>query len=252
MPQHTEERPHSWLPLYGWGKEDDTIHTSLVVTPPLITENIDNDTFYLSLSCYKGSKKPLWKYDYPHKIQKTALRLPLKEVKEALGLKEIDGILEIFLRNENLNPPINAFYETWFLHASSDNAFSVSVPALAVRGSLKTFLGYKYLPGIVCSEQNTTDIVLINPFTKPIEVRVELFSLGGEKLATAPFETKPFQYHIVDIEELIENAAELLNRDDGFGTIQIISYYKLATMAYIRNKNDGSVAGMDHLSPYFF
>lgn len=109
-------------------------------------------------------------------------------------------------------------------------------------------------PKVILDSEYGSKVMLVNHSSKPeydqvLNPRLKIFNLNNEFLEAEFGKIEPHSYRIVDLEEIIPGAQELLKKTDGLGMSVIEEKgSSLASYHLVYNKKTGSIA-MDHSRP---
>lgn len=243
--------PEPWLPTYGWWPRSEAYAVRVVLSP--YHHAVDPAAeFAFTLRGYCGSATPVWEHEVGrlgHGEQKvvdlTALEVP--EPPDPSG-----GVLEVDSVRLDAPPGRNNPYIGMWLDVRGADGGGYLIPTIPIRGAGKTIArdDLQVVPGILASEDVETEVLLLNPLSEVIKVRLVASSADGLVAESTPFEVATWSAHHEDLSKRIPRLRRLLAASEGLGSLAIYSSHRV--LPYFAFRRAGHpIVSMDHPAPIF-
>jgi hypothetical protein len=240
-----------WIPLYSWARELPDFHCRLNIYPRIVTRTPE-DRFRCKLRFYSRQPEPVGEYLTEEVSGDRVLRLPLRQVADAMGLETLSGVMEVQTYQVGRQPNTPRFLKCWMDFQNEDGSWFASLPCAPFRGARKSMMAAEsqVQPGIVADERFRTHLLAINPMPRPASFGITAYSADGAPRCG-------FSHHLVAYDFLFRPMEEIypdLPRHfapGGVGSVRIDGDYKLLAWYVIENRETGRVYCMDHFAPFF-
>lgn len=242
-----------WLPLVCWIQETGALHTRINIFPSGFTRD-PKDEFVSTFRFYEGSNQVVAEYTTPPVTMNRPLKLEIGDVMREAGLATLDGVAEIMTRQVGTEPPTPRFLEVWCDIYSDDHRVDVSAPAVPIAGSIKVpFAGqyrYQLYPGVLYSKDVQSDVVVLNPYSRPIEVALQLLNARGQQVKGPMERIAPHGYIRWDFKRVTPDPVAFF-APSGIGSAIVSSSFKLLEFVLgTRTGPEGSTTWYDHMVPF--
>ena len=253
QPQRVVRRSSpDWLPVIGWFVDDGHRHTRINVIPLGNTIN-PHERFAVTLKLFQGSDEPVHTFISPPFAGDQVFRYESRELLEALGRREFEGLVEITARSLDEPPSAFPWIDSWLEFSADDGTLSGSVPGFVFKGGTtkRVMSGkWQHWPGIAANSDYASSVLLLNYHPRPTALRLDLFSPSGRCLQSETLSIEARLPKTFDLEACLPRARELLEPEGGFGSLRIWSAYKLPGFVLMRNRRTGVVSSFDHTVPF--
>lgn len=236
-----------------WVQETGLLHTRVNIFPSGFSCD-PRDEFVSTFRFYEGSNQIVAEYTTPPVTMNRPLKLEIGDVMREAGLSKIDGVAEIMTRQVGYEPPSPRFLEVWCDIYSDDHRTDVSAPAVPIVGSIKVpFSGqyrYQLYPGILCARDFRSEIIVLNPYSRPIDTALQLVNAAGQKVKSGTERIAPRGYLRWDFSRVTPDPVAFF-APTGIGSAIISSSFKLLEFVMgTRTGPDGSTTWYDHMVPF--
>jgi hypothetical protein len=240
----------TWLPTYGWWPRAEQFDVTVVLTP--YHAAIEPDAlFSFTLRGYVGSNEPVWEHEVGE------LRLG-----EDRGIRLVDlrlpdpphdgGILEVHGVRHDKPPRKGVGFVGMWIDAQSPEGGGYVIPTIPIRAQAKAIQrdDLQVVPGLVATERDDTELVLLNVVDEPTEVRLTATSLDGLAGQGRPFTIEPWTAWRGSVSQRIPHLRRLLAPGGGTGSLSIQASHRL--LPYFGFSRDGGpLLSLDHTAPIF-
>ena len=242
-----------WLPLVAWALEDETHHTRLNVFPSTFSRD-PNERFESRVRLYGRNNKLEAERTFADLSIDRPLRLDLRDLMRDAGVPRFEGLMEVETVQTGAEPDVPRFLESWVDIYSNDHSFDVSIPANPIVGSIKVPFGgefcYQLYPGVIHSADRHTSVLVLNPYSRVVDVRFTLHNQAGAALKTSTTRIAARDFFRQSLDQVFEKPAEFL-APSGIGSIVIASSFKLIEFVLVSSKAGGETTSwLDHLVPF--
>lgn len=240
-----------WIPLYSWAHELPDFHCRLNIYPRIVTRDA-SDRFRCRLRFFSREPEPLGVYLTEEVSGDSVLRVPLRKVADAMGLRTLSGVMEVHTFQIGRQPASPRFLKCWMDFESADGRWFASLPCAPFRGARKSMLSpeSQIQPGIVADEHYRTHLLAINPMPRPAAFTATVYNAAGAPRSGFRHELKPHDFLMRPLEEIYPDLREHF-APGGIGSIRLDGDYKLLGWYIIENRSTGRVHCMDHFAPFF-
>jgi len=241
-----------WLPTLGWFVERGNLHSRINVVP-LGNSRVLTERFGVTLKFFRGAAQPVHVVISEPFAGDNTFRFEGRQLLDALGVDEFEGLVEITVRSLENPPRAFAWADSWLEFFADDGTFSGSVPGFVFKGGTtkRVMSGkWQHWPGVAANDDYTTTLLLLNYHPRPVETRVDLFAPSGRMVQSTTLTLAPHLPHRIDLEEATPGLRALLAAEGGYGSMRIWSTYKLPGFVMIRNRRSGVTVSFDHTVPF--
>jgi hypothetical protein len=168
-----------------------------------------------------------------------------------------DGIAEVLVEDPDSRPPLPSrsnILHSWVHLYSDDGSQFVLSPCYQQKGGFKRVWSsqYQLWPGVVVNQECDSEVMLINPYDKPVGARYLVYNPVGDRLSCREeVRIDPKSYYHARLGDQIPGLTEFLAPWHGIGTLLLDIRYKLNNYVWLRHVKSGNVTCMDHLQQYF-
>jgi hypothetical protein len=241
-----------WLPVIGWFVDDGKRHSRINVVP--MGNTVDpTERFAATLKFFRGREQPVHTFVSEPFAGDRIFRYQSAALLDALGEASFEGLVEITARSLD-NPPSHfPWIDSWLEFSADDGTLSGSVPGFVFKGGTtkRVMSGkWQHWPGVAANPTFCTSVLLLNYHPRPTPARFDLLAPSGRRLSSETVSLEARMPRILELEELILGARDLLIREGGFGSLRIWSAYKVPGFVLMRNRATGIVSSFDHTVPF--
>jgi hypothetical protein len=240
-----------WIPLYSWARELPDFHCRLNIYPRIVTRNAA-DVFRCRLRFFSRQLEPLGEYETGEVTGDEVLRLPLRQVADAMGLPVLSGVMEVQTFQVDRQPDVPRFLKCWMDFENEDRTWFASLPCAPFRGARKSMMAAEsqVQPGIVADPQYKTYLLAINPMPRPARFELTAYNAEGRPLTGFRHQLESYDFLFREMEEIYPDLPSHF-APGGIGSVRIDGDYKLLAWYVIENRETGRVYCMDHFAPFF-
>lgn len=240
-----------WIPLYSWARELPDFHCRLNIYPRIVTRDA-SEVFRCRLRFFSKHLEPLGHYETGEITGDEILRLPLRQVADAMGLPTLSGVMEVQTYQVGQQPASPRFLKCWMDFESADGKWFASLPCAPFRGARKSMMApeSQVQPGIVADDRFKTHLLAINPMPRPAQFQLTAYNAGGQPKKGYRHQLEAYDFMFKPVEEIYPDIKQHF-APGGVGSVRIDGDYKLLAWYIIENRETGRVYCMDHFAPFF-
>jgi hypothetical protein len=241
-----------WLPVIGWFVDDGRRHSRINVVP--LGNTVDpHERFAATLKFYRGAEQPVHTALSKPFAGDRIFRFDSAGLLAATGQPSFEGLVEITARSLDHPPSQFPWIDSWLEFWSDDGALSGSVPGFVFKGGTtkRVMSGkWQHWPGIASNRLYASSVLLLNYHSRPTPVRFDLLAPSGRCLSSDVLNLDPRMPRTFELEEVVQGARGLLEREGGYGSLRIWSVYKVPGFVLMRNRATGVTSSFDHTVPF--
>lgn len=241
----------SWLPTYAWWPPSAEFDATVVLSS-FQAASAPGAEFSVTLRGYAGSPRPLWEHDGGLLAfgEQRSIRLRDLDVDAFCG--PAGGILEVHVIRLDREPAKQPAVLGMWVDAVGVRGGGYLIPTTPIRGAAKVVSrdDLQVIPGIVCTNDVETELLLLNPIDRPTTVKLVASSLDGLTAESESFELEPWGVWRGSANSAIRHLRRLLVTSGGVGSLAVYSSHKVMPFFGFRSQG-GPVTSMDHAAPMF-
>jgi hypothetical protein len=241
----------AWLPAYAWWPRSDEFDVSVVFATHHATVEPDA-VFEVAVRGYDGASHPLWEHIVGHVEFGDAVFLRIADIGKNVS-RPAGGVLEVHVQRLDCAPKgATGIIGAW-IEAYGEGGGGYVIPTIPIRGQSKVFRArddLQVMPGVMCSRDVDTEVVIVNPIDTPTSVQFVLSSPDGLIVDGPTFDVGPWSAWRGRLGDQLVRARRLLADSEGIGSLAIHSTHKVLPYFGLRIAGHPLTA-LDHAAPIF-
>lgn len=208
--------------------------------------------FSVTIRGYAGSPRPLWEHEVGRMEFGEQRAVRLGQLARDADPGPAGGILEVHVVRLDAEPRKKPSVLGMWVDAVGIAGGGYLIPTTPIRGAVKVVSrdDLQVIPGVMCTPDVETEILLLNPIDEVTIVTLVATSLDGLTSASEPFELPAWGAWKGDLESKIQRVRRLLAPSGGIGSLAVYSSHKVMPFFGFR-KEGRPVTSMDHAAPMF-
>jgi hypothetical protein len=241
----------AWRPTYGWWPDPADYDVNVVLTPYHWAKD-ESTEFWFALRGWAGGDEPVWEHEvgFVRYGDQVSVRLSDLDVppppERHGGLLEIDGV------RLDKEPGRDAKFIGMWIDAHGTDGGGYIIPTVPIVGATKKVArdDVQVAPGVLVGDGVDTELLLLNPIDREIDVRLVVASPDGLTDESKPFKVAGRSACHGTLSQRVIRSRRLLEASDGLGSLAIYTSHRLLPFFGFR-QGDGPLLALDHTAPIF-
>ena len=241
----------AWRPTYGWWPDPSQYDVNVLLTPFHWAKDEDAE-FWFALRGWAGGDEPVWEHEVGlvHYGDQVSVRLSDLDVPpppaQHGGLLEIDGV------RLDKEPGSDTKFIGMWIDAQGPHGGGYIIPTVPIVGATKKVArdDVQVAPGVLVGPEVDTEVLLLNPIEREIDVRFVVASPDGLTDESRSFTVAGRSAWHGTLSQRVIRARRLLEASDGVGSLAIYTSHRLLPFFGFRT-NGGPLLALDHTAPIF-